>query len=104
VPDKFDDHIISDMVSYGRFVYFEGSSTDVVKLFSRANDADLDERKAAFKFGKVVPFISVENEIKIWKYISGAIEANLEGYETTLKEDMALLKKDKDDKFLTNNE
>jgi len=74
------------MVSFGRFIYYEGSMNDLVKLYAKSKK--FEDIKSKKKFKKNIPFISLENEIKVWALIADMVSTNLEAFPTSLKEDL----------------
>ena len=90
------------MVSFGRFVYYEGGVNEVVKLYAKSKT--FEGVKSKKKFKKNIPFISLENERKVWTHLQDLVTRNLEAFETSLKADLEILEQDQSEQFLSNNE
>ena len=89
------------MIAWGRFVLYDGEMTNLVKLYAKAKKFNVESKR---KFKKNIPFISRENELKVWHMITKKVEDNLAAFPTTYKEDMKMLEQDDEHGFLNGNE
>ena len=80
---------------------YNGEMDDLVKLYTSSEKLTTDDKK---KFPKDIQIISLENEKEVWLHIMDTVQASIDRYPTTLQEDTAVLKRDSESQYLTNNE
>ena len=108
VIDNLGEKIMCEFISWLRYVEFEGDAAD---LYSAKNEELNNQNKNlddidisdGFKAKNIKPW-GYENEIKVWLKIDSLVEVSLSKYDTTYQEDLDLLEKDDQEKFLTNNQ
>lgn len=91
--DGLDEDNMKAFISWVRFVLYQGSV------------ADLEEKVlVAFEQQNEFDYIDIEFEKRTWLFIVKIIKEQLDRYGNSYEEDLGMLQRDQEEKFLTENE
>lgn len=117
VVDNLDEPVMHEFISWIRYAVFDG---DLAHLYFAKNNAIIEAQKKrhqnkqdsedsddvdlqdVFK-GTSMKFISIENEVLVWKKVIELCKASMSAYETTYEEDQRMIDEDDKEPKLTQN-
>lgn len=107
VVENLEEKVMKEFISWLRYAEFDGDMAQLYlyknealieaqkKKQNKNNDSDESEDDVENCFnGTSLKFVSVDNEIKVWKKIQELCNQGLSKYATTLQEDTDMLAKD----------